>query len=372
MKLKLPYPPTCPFCGRFIQKPEPIPLPYVEHDGGTCECGAVYALSTTGYERGSAFISALLLALSGDWDLAWDLTPDEDYKELWIEGYDPETHLIVPEGMYEGRKIRSALVFIKLADDVQELKKGKLDEILKKSKVDIDLEFKKRLRHEEVEKLIREKNYSALVKYVLAEPKNLNELQKLLYHPEERIRLLTAYGLGLSAGWLNKREPQRVLDLIKRLLYSAADSASSAWGALPACGEVIRNTGDHYSAYVKNILAFLAYRENIPQALIALTRISEVNPKAIKDKPYLRLISIFQERVPLWQAYIVQIFSHLKARELLHERNFLCDEEIKMFDFEMGDYKPLSLEKIWQTYKEQLEISSMLKEASREPATPRH
>jgi hypothetical protein len=351
MKLKLPYPPTCPFCGSFIQKPEVIPLPYVEHEGGVCQCGAVYTLSSTGYDRGSAFISALLLALSGDWDLAWDLIPDEDYKEIWIEGYDPENHLVYPEGVDTGRKIRSALVFIKLADDVQELKKENLSKILKRDEALLDTTFKKRLPRQELENLVCERNFSDLVNYLLAEPKNLNELQKLLYHPEEKIRLLSAYGLGLAAGLLNKREPQRVLDLIKRLLYAGADSASSAWGALPACGEVIRNTGDQYSAYVKNILAFLAFKENIPHALIALARISEVNPKSIKDKPYLRLISVFREKVPLWQAYIIQIFSNLKARELLSEREFLCRDEVRIFDFEMADYKTVNLEELWSDYE---------------------
>ena len=352
MKLKLPYPPTCPFCGSFIQKPEVIPLPYVEHEGGVCQCGAVYVLSSTGYDKGSAFISALLLALSGDWDLAWDLIPDEDYKEVWIEGYDPESHLVHPEGVFEGRKVRSALIFIRLAEDIQELKKEKLTKILKKDEASFDPKFKKRLRRQELENLVRKRDFSTLVNFLLAEPKNLNELQKLLYHPEEKIRLLSAYGLGLAAGHLNKQEPQRVLDLIKRLLYAGADSASSAWGALPACGEVIRNTGDQYSAYIKNILAFLAFKENIPHALIALARISEVNPKSIKDKPYLRLISVFREKVPLWQAYVIQIFSNLKARELLTEREFLCSCEVSVFDFETAEYKTVNLEELWSAYED--------------------
>ncbi len=327
-------------------------MPYVEHEGGVCQCGAVYVLSSTGYDRGSAFISALLLALSGDWDLAWDLIPDEDYKEIWIEGYEPETHLIHPEGVYEGRKVRSALIFIRLVDDVRELKKESLSKILKKDVASFDPNFKKRLRRQELENLVQARDFTSLVNYLLAEPKNLNELQKLIYHPEEKMRLLSAYGLGLAAGHLNKREPQRVLDLIKRLLYAGADSASSAWGALPACGEVIRNTGDHYSAYVKNILAFLAFKENIPHALIALARISEVNPKSIKDKPYLRLILLFREKVPLWQAYIIQIFSNLKARELLSEKEFLCSNEVKIFDFEMADYKTVNLDELWLAYEE--------------------
>jgi len=77
--------PTCPFCGRPIAKPTYLPIGFSDLEAGICECGSVYVCDVTGHNRGAAFVEALLIACAGDWDLAWDLSPDEDYKEIWVE-----------------------------------------------------------------------------------------------------------------------------------------------------------------------------------------------------------------------------------------------------------------------------------------------
>ncbi len=328
-----------------------MPFPYVENDAGLCPCGAVYALAVTGYDRGVAFLSALLLAVAGDWDLAWDLIPEEDYQEHWIEGYDLENHLISPDPYYEGRRIPSALVFIKVSEDLQELKKQKLAKALPKIKKEEEERFKVRLKRLEIENLLRKREFALLNNYLVFEPKNLRELQKLLYHPEEEIRYLASYLFGLSAEKLQKRQPARVLDLLKSFLYAGADTATSAWGALPAVGEIIRVTGEDYAPFVKNLMAFLPYRENQTSALYALLRISQKNPKAIKLAPYLKLLPLFREKNPLHQAFIVQIFTNIKGPELYSEKEYLLSEEVSLFNPELGAYYQVHLLKLWETYE---------------------
>ena len=66
--------PPCPFCGMLIPRPQEIPSR--EMPLGSCSCGAVYACDVTGHNLGSAMIEALVYACGGDWDCAWDLTPD--------------------------------------------------------------------------------------------------------------------------------------------------------------------------------------------------------------------------------------------------------------------------------------------------------
>ena len=70
---------------------------------------------------GSALIEALVFGCNMDWDLAWGLVPEEDYQWDVIDNYDLNTHLVVPGGFYESRRIAGALFFVRLHKDVQEV-----------------------------------------------------------------------------------------------------------------------------------------------------------------------------------------------------------------------------------------------------------
>jgi len=357
MKIKIPKPPLCPFCGRPIPKPGYLPFSFSDHEGGLCECGAVFVLDETGFSRGSAFLSALYSACAGDTELALSLIPDEDYQEIWIENYDPVTHKVIGEPIYEGRKIRGALCFLKLTEDLEDLKGKERKKIFSKEEdlLQIDLDkFKKRLSRTEAERLLLEDKMEELLYFTLAEPLNLNTLQKLLYHPDETLRKKTAYLLGLSAGHLVKREPQRIHDLIRRLLYASADSAASPWGALEAVGEILRETGETFDYFVKNLLAFLLYPEYETSTLYALLRIAEKNPSSLKRGPYLRLLSLFPKGKPLSQALIIKIFIHLESPELLSYKKYLKPERVKLYDYQNFTLKEEDIKNLWKDYEKTL------------------
>lgn len=359
MKLKIPKPPQCPFCGNFISKPSFLPIGFSDYEAGICGCGAVYVVDETGFSRGAVFLEALLIACGGDLELALSLIPDEDYREIWLENYDPQTHTIPGEPVYEGRKIRGALCFIKLAEDLEELKAKERDKTLVKENCfkleELEKEtfqsYKKRLSRKEAEALLSENRFSELLAYTLAEPLNLNTLQKILYHPEEILRKKGAYLMGLIAKNLYQRDPQRILELIKRLIYASADSAASPWGALEAVGEIIRETGNIYSTFIKNLFGFLSFPEYEIPTLYALMRIAEKNPEAIKKGPYLRLLNLFPKVEAKSQALIVQIFTHLKAIELLSYREKLLHESPTLFHYEDFSYNEVPLEILWENYE---------------------
>ncbi len=313
----------------------------------------------TGFSRGAAFLEALFIACGGDLDLALDLIPNEDYKEIWLENYDPISHTIPGEPVYEGRKIKGALCFIKLAEDLEELKsKERKKTLIKEAHQAVSEKgpkgFQKRLSRKEAEALVAENRFSELIEYALSEPVNINTLQKLLYHPEEVIRKKCAYLMGQIAKKLYQREPQRILDLIKRLIYASADSASSPWGALEAVGEIIRETGDTYSAFVKNLFGFLFYPEYEISTLYALMRIAEKNPQAIKNGPYLRLLSLFPKAKPQSQALIIQIFKNIKGKELLSHKEKLQKERETLFNYEDFSFREVSLQSLWREYEESM------------------
>ncbi|MFN3921299.1 MAG: DVU0298 family protein [Caldimicrobium sp.] len=355
MKFKIPRPPQCPFCKRVIAKPTFLPIGFSDYQAGVCECGAVYVVDETGFNRGAAFLEALIIACNGDWDLALSLLPDEDYQEIWLENYDPVSHTLPGEPLYEGRKIRGALCFLKLAEDLEQLKsKERLKSLTKEETSllkEIKEEYKRRLSRKEIETMIKAESWRELLFYLLGESLNLHMLQKLLYHPEEGVRKRASILIGQACGILAGRTPEKVLDLIKRLLFASADSAASPWGALEAVGEIIRETGNRYEIFVKNLFGFLVYPEYLISTLYALSRIAEKSPHLIKKAPYLRLLSLFPKVSSLAQAIIIQIFRHINGKELLSYKEFLKQEEVNLFDYQQLDYTFISLTELWQEYK---------------------
>ncbi len=338
--MKISKPPTCPFCGRIIAKPDYLPIGFSDLEAGICECGSVYVCDVTGYNRGAAFVEALLIACGGDWDLAWELEPNEDYKEIWIENYNISSHLVDPSS----KKIRGVLCFLKLADEIRELQTPKLKKLLNKTAPNnIPKVEKRKLTKKEIEELIEKNEISLLIAYHMAEPLNLNILQKLLYHPDIVSRKKTIVVLGKVAQVLAGIYPEKVLDLIKRLLYASADSAASAWGALEAVGEIIRNTEERYSIFVRNLLAFMSYPEYRPYVLYGLYRIAEKNPQVLKKHGYLKLLNYIENSTPEVQGLILKIFENLKTKEVL---SYLNKFDLNQH-FELFNYETFSLEKVF-------------------------
>jgi len=337
-----PYnPPTCPFCGRVIAKPTYLPIGFSDLEAGICECGSVYVCDVTGFNRGTAFVEALLIACAGDGDLAWNLEYNEDYKEIWIENYDLSSHSIMPSS----EKKRGVLCFLRLVDEIREAKELKLKKLLDKSNKEKEIPKveKRKLSKEEIKDLIEKKEISLLIAYHIAEPLNLNILQKLLYYPEITFRKKAIVALGEIAKVLVNIYPEKVLELLKRLLYASADSAASAWGSLEAVGEIIGNTEERFSIFVKNLLAFMNYPEYRPYVLYALYRIAEKNPQTLKQHSYLKLLNYLEDSSPEIQGLILKIFEKLNSKEILSYLNSLDPEK----DFEFFNYETFSLEKVF-------------------------
>lgn len=336
---KTPKAPICPFCGRFIKPPEILPIGISDLEAGICECGSVYVCDVTGYNRGTAFLEALFIATAGDWDLMWDLEPEVDYREIWIENYDYTSHSVFPSTQ-EKRPSRGSLCFIKLSEDLREIKSEKIKKQLEKSLAPTSQRFqRKKLSKREVEKMLLDGDVQTLSNYVISEPLNLNVIQKFLYHPDVIFRKRVVVTLGQVVRNLNKFYPERVLEFIKRLLYSAADSASSAWGALEAVGEIIRETEDRYAFFVRNLLAFLKFPEHRVSALYALYRISEKNPQALKKNNYLTLLKFLDTENDEIKGLILSIFVNLRSKEVMPYFKPVNKEVFELFDYETFCYK---------------------------------
>jgi len=111
--------PQCPFCGELFERPQDIRTELGNvFSGGKCECGAVYVFDRSGHNLGEAYVDGLVFACDGDWETAWKLTPDIDYK---IESfyYDREGHRLL-DSVRKGSRTRENFLFIRLKSRAKE------------------------------------------------------------------------------------------------------------------------------------------------------------------------------------------------------------------------------------------------------------
>ena len=90
---------------------------------GVCECGAVYVSDATGHNIGAAMVECLVSACNDQWDLAWELIPEDDYLTGTLDNYDEVTHQVVPKRNLDGRAVRGVLYFVRLHKEMAELVK---------------------------------------------------------------------------------------------------------------------------------------------------------------------------------------------------------------------------------------------------------
>ena len=89
-------PVRCPFCRQEIDRPKEVEGQWFEFDGGTCACGAAFALDPTARNGGAVLLQAIVMAAGGDWDKALAIAPGEDYDDTPVTHYHPLSHSLSP------------------------------------------------------------------------------------------------------------------------------------------------------------------------------------------------------------------------------------------------------------------------------------
>ena len=311
--------PSCPFCGAFIEKPRDLFLRKpVEMPVGRCSCGGVYACDVTGHSLGSAMIEALVVSCNGDWDLAFDLIPDEDYVEKEVENYDLETHLIIHSGAYEGRHVHGVLYFIRLHEDVREVTEEGTRRLLEKAlPVSKERPMKRRGKNfskRQVEAFVEDYRMDALVELAGQDKRILRDIQRLLYSADPLIRCRAAEAMGRTSSVIARKDPAIISRLLQGLFTSISDTAASSWGYIGAIGEIIHHNPDQFLGYVPELYGFMRDRALLPEVLDALGKIAQNKPEALRKKAYY-FIPLLQDEVPQIRAYAIMLLGHLHTRE---------------------------------------------------------
>jgi HEAT repeats len=333
-----PEEPRCPFCYNKIEQPKELQSrKIVEFPIGVCgHCGVVYVYDATGHNMGSAFIEAILFACNDDDSLAFSLSYGDDYTDAIVGNYDIITHSIVPEKVYNDRYVRGALIFIKLFDQFRELTEQQVKEKSKKM-----LPFTKtRLRSEKFSKeVVRqyafENKREELIALAEEDTRVLNELQRMLYTPDESLRWQIIDMLGELSNKIAEKRPDLGSKLLSNLLQSAASPGTSAWGALEAAGAIISATPDLFGEFSPALLSLLQHQNLRKELTWAIGKIASVRPDLVKYA-FRALWSFLGDADPTLRGYAAWALGNIGYADVIEDLKKLETDNEKLRIFRDG------------------------------------
>jgi len=335
----------CPFCGYAIEqgkelrerKPREFPL-------GVCEnCGAVYAFDATGHNRGAAFVEALLFACNYDDYLAFSLSAGEDYLDAIVENYDPVTHGVISEGTLDDRAIRGVLIFVKLNREFQEVTEEKVKE---KFKTAIPSSLPKlhseKFSREKVRKYISENKFEEILTLSEEDARVIPELLRMLYTPDECLRWKIVEIFSDVCVKIGDKRPDVISKFLNRLLLSAADSASSAWGALEAVGSTISKKPDLFGEFNHALLSFLQYKNYRNEVTWSIGTIATTKPDLVKYA-YRALSTFLTEPDPVLRGHAAWALGNLGFKDAIDELKKLQSDDLQIPIYREAELKKVTV-----------------------------
>ncbi|MFZ5776398.1 MAG: DVU0298 family protein [Thermodesulfobacteriota bacterium] len=346
--------PWCPFCGQDVGRPlEPTSRKMDEFTTGTCQCGAVYTCDPTGFNVGAAMVEAIVHACDDNWDLAWELLPEQDYLTGRIDNYDEQTHQVYQNKNVDGRKVSGVLYFVRLTHDVAELasrlgqEKKNRDARMIPSGAASDIpemepardpkRQKKRADKTVVRRMVDAADIDGLVDLALDDLKTLRFIQRLLYDPDEAKRWRCAHILGQVCRRLSTRKPGAVSDLLHRLFEACADSAATHWGLLESVGSIIAARPDLFGAFARHLLMYRGLPTTRVQVLWALGTIAEKRPDIIRGTPFYSLFPFVTHPEAITRGHAVRLFGRIHATEVESEIEKLTSDQAFLTVYETGE-----------------------------------
>jgi len=345
--------PWCPFCGQEVGRPkEPMQRKLDEFTLGECQCGAIYTCDPTGFNVGAAMVEAIVHACDDNWDLAWELLPDEDYLTGRIDNYDEQTHQVYEIKNVDGRKVAGVLYFVRLNQELAALatrlqtdKKIKAGALCQENPAsdlpamepDRDAKRKKQKADKgTVTRMMESQDIDGLVDLAFDDLKTLRFIQRLLYDPDEGKRWLYAHILGQVCRRLSTRKPGAVSDLLHRLYEACADSAAAHWGLLESIGSIIAARPDIYGAFARHLLMHRGVPSTRVQVLWALGTLAEKRPDQVRATPFYSLFPFVSHPEAITRGHAVRLMGRIAATEVESEIEKLTGDEAELTIYEQG------------------------------------
>jgi hypothetical protein len=323
---------------------------------GVCQCGAVYTCDATGHNVGSAMVECLVHACNDNWDLAWDLIPEEDYLTGRLENYDEVTNQVLPQGNLDGRYVRGVLYFVRLQKDIAEISKlwekkkpaapaaepeNAVEQTAGHTAPALEPEKdpkrkKKRANKNKIKELMIARDIDGLVDFAFDDLRTLRFMQRMLYDPLEDNRWLYAWIIGQVCRRLSTRKPGAVSDMLHRLYDACTDSAATHWGLLETVGSIIAARPDIFGGFARHMYMFRGAPSNRVIVLWALGTVAAVNPDIIRGTPIYSLFSFIPHPDSFTRGHAVRLFGNIQASEVKGEIEKLIDDQAKVTVYEEG------------------------------------
>ena len=351
--------PWCPFCGMDVGRPsEAAQRKMTEFPVGRCECGAVYTCDATGHNVGSALVESLVYACHDEWDLAWELVPEDDYLTGRVDDYDDVTHQVCPKRNLDGRAVRGVLYFVRLHKDMAEIaarfeqKKEQEAQAALTETLGTDASVasipevepardpkrqKKRASKSMVKKLVEAGDIDALVDLSFDDIRTIRFMQRLLYEPVAAKRYKTAWLIGQVSARLATREPGPVADMLHRLFESSTDSASMPWGMVETIGAIISARPDIYGAFTRHLLNFMGDEGTREAALWGLSEIAATRPDLIRNTPFYSTFHFLEHDNPVVRGLMTRLLGRIKASEASIQLMGLQNDQSEIIIYEYGE-----------------------------------
>lgn len=307
---------------------------------GKCPCRAVYAFDVTGHNLGTALIEALVFACDGDWDLAWDLLPDEDYTEALVHNYDMESHLLVHGAHYQGRRIAGTLYFIRLLREVPVSTREPAQSRPLKAPLVSEGRSTRRGRGKafskrDVERWVRDYDLVPLLSCAEKDKRILRDLQRLLYSADKLMRWKAADVVGRVSAIIAAYDPAAVSGLLQRLFSALEDTAASSWGSLDAIGEIISHNPEQFVGYLPRLYPLMGDRALLSQVLRALGLVGARRPDLLKEKsPHF--LPLLLDPDPQIRGHATILLGNLGATEAMDNLARLLDDTADMEIYSAG------------------------------------
>jgi hypothetical protein len=303
---------------------------------GECQCGAVYVCDQTGHNLGAAMVECLVHASQDNWELAWDLTPEEDYLTDQIDNYDEVTHQVIETRNLDGRAVRGVLYFVRMNQEFAPLAtppgvEGNAESLVKAARPPMEpirdpKRTKKKATKEAVQALADSSDIDALVDLLFDDSRTMRYLQRLLYTPEPDTRWHYAYIMGKVCARYASQKPGAVSDLLHRLFEACSDSAASHWGLIETVGAIIAGRPDIFGAFAAHLLMYRNMPSTRVQTLWALAEIAKTRPDIVRGTPFYSLFPMLSFPDPLTRGHAVLLFGLLKATEVRSQLEGLLND----------------------------------------------
>ncbi|BCB97422.1 hypothetical protein JZK55_23440 [Dissulfurispira thermophila] len=329
------YPPECPFCGRYVVRPETTKTEFGEILSGRCNCGAVYVCDPTGHNAGEAYMEALALA-RGNWEIEL-MGEDIDYQTKDMD-YDLKTHMkIYSAGVSE---MKRKLIFVKHGSqntkDSNRLSADSSQENLLPVTRYSSSSLKRHLK-ERIKDALISQSYTEIADMARNDKGVIRHLISLAYEKDEVSAWRAIEAMGVVAGELSKEKMDVVRDTIRRLLWSMGEeSGGIGWSAAEMLGEIIRSNPDEFADIIPIVWSFKEEEMFRPGVVWAMGRIASVRPDLVrfilKDMQHM-----ITDKNPAVRGYAAWTIGILNENSFIEDINKLTSDKSLIHFYQNGD-----------------------------------